>query len=215
MDEASFIYKVDATYRGQTIYFKFPSFNAYGNQLQSLASVTAYELLITDNSVGAIDTATGTLVTGTPNSTATQLDLVTNVVQGTYGVQNVPQGYVLAQLGQSGTAPPTWSPIVTGGGGTGTISNVFVIEQAANFLAAAWDVVLVDTSGGNVTATLPLASANANTNITIKKVASGTNTVTIVGTGTDTVEGGASLTIYYKGTSVSLVSDGVSNWDVI
>jgi len=42
-----------------------------------------------------------------------------------------------------------------------------------------------------------VASANANTTVIIKKVSPDTNTVTIVGTGSDTVEGASSLVINY------------------
>jgi len=77
-------------------------------------------------------------VTGTALSPVAHLDSTVAVVQGTYGVQNVPQGYALAQLGTPGTGAPTWTPLVTGGGGGGSLSNVYVIEQAGNFLAAPW-----------------------------------------------------------------------------
>jgi hypothetical protein len=74
--------------------------------------------------------------------------------------------------------------------------------------------LLCNTTSGDITATLPPAAANPNTEIVIKKVSSDANTVTVVGTGSDTVEGEASLTINYGGSAALFVSDGVSNWDL-
>ena len=42
IDSAVFKYQLDPTYLNQPLYFKFTSFNLYGNQEQSLASVTSY-----------------------------------------------------------------------------------------------------------------------------------------------------------------------------
>jgi hypothetical protein len=42
VDNAVFKYQLDPTYLNQALYFKFTSFNLYGNQEQSLASVTSY-----------------------------------------------------------------------------------------------------------------------------------------------------------------------------
>jgi hypothetical protein len=75
-------------------------------------------------------------------------------------------------------------------------------EISADYTVLAVDSLLyVDTTGGNVIITLPLVSQN-NVNdrfeiIIKKKVAA--NTITINKTGTDTVDGGSSLTL----TSVS------------
>jgi hypothetical protein len=42
IDDAVFKYQLDPIYLGQPLYFKFTSFNLYGNQEQSLADVTSY-----------------------------------------------------------------------------------------------------------------------------------------------------------------------------
>ncbi len=216
MDNASFQYKVDPTYRGDTLYFKFLSFNSYGNNLQSLSNVAPFELVINDDitAIGAIDSATGVLTTGTAITPVSSIDTVASVVQGTYGAQNVPRGYSLVQKSTPGTGIPVWQPIISGGGGAGEISNVFVTEQVGNFAANPWDYVLMDTTAGASIVTLPLTASNPNLFIIVKKVSSDTNTVTLVGTGSDTIEGASSLVLSLPESSVQITSDGVSNWDV-
>lgn len=42
IDSSTFKYQLPPQYIGQTLYFKFPSFNIWGNQLQDLSTCTAY-----------------------------------------------------------------------------------------------------------------------------------------------------------------------------
>jgi len=44
--------QVDPKWFGQTIHFKFTSFNTFGNQLESLATVTDYPFAIPANPLG-------------------------------------------------------------------------------------------------------------------------------------------------------------------
>jgi len=60
LDEASFEYQFDPSYVGKTIYYKFTSFNLFGQNEQSLASVKAYSFTLA-GTAGAIALDTGFL----------------------------------------------------------------------------------------------------------------------------------------------------------
>jgi hypothetical protein len=82
LDQATLIYAVPSNFVGNTIFFKFLSFNAYGNQLQLLGNVVAYDVPIGSLSPGAIDVVSGALRTGTKNWTVHQMDAATSAVHG-------------------------------------------------------------------------------------------------------------------------------------
>lgn len=214
LDQATITYPVDPTYTGQYIYFKFCSFNAYGNQLQSLANVTPYAVKIGGLSPGAIDGDSGVLLTGTENYSAVQLEAAMDVMYGSYGVQNIPAGYGLLSPPSETTGIPQWLPIVTGGGGGGGVANVFFLEISGAYTANAWDYIGASTAGGSYNVTLPLAGANKNTIISLKKISSDANAVTVIPTGSDTVEAGSSFVVSEFNAAVMFVSDGVSNWEI-
>lgn len=99
--------------------------------------------------------------------------------------------------------------------GTTTGGNAYTVaNKTSSFTAVAWGIYLADSTSGNITVTLPAAGANANTLISIKRMSSA-NTVTIVGSGSDTVEGAANLVISYKGSTAELVSDSTANWALV
>lgn len=76
-------------------------------------------------------------------------------------------------------------------------------------------LVYGDTSGGSFTVTLPAASsATANTVYSVEKTAAA-NTLTIAADGSDTVNGGSSLSLTSINSRYDLVSDGVSAWTSI
>ena len=76
-----------------------------------------------------------------------------------------------------------------------------------------YGVYLVNTVsyGATITASLPPAKAHASKRYVLKNI-DGTNPVSIVPNGADTVELLASRALTAAGEKVSLVSDGVSNW---
>lgn len=71
--------------------------------------------------------------------------------------------------------------------------------------------ILADATNGNMTVTLPLSAFSLRA-IGVKKKDATANTVTVLTTGTDLIDGAASavLTIQYQ--SVDCVPDGVSSW---
>jgi hypothetical protein len=75
-------------------------------------------------------------------------------------------------------------------------------------------VILANASSGAVTITLPTASSSAGYKFDIKRIDSTGNTCTIARSGSDTIDGGTSLTLDVQYISVTVVSDG-SAWYII
>ena len=74
-------------------------------------------------------------------------------------------------------------------------------------LADAGWLIVVDTTGGNITVSLPaVATAGDGFVVTLKRVTAGANTLTIDPSGAETVEGAATLLMPTQYTSVMLVS---------
>jgi hypothetical protein len=80
-------------------------------------------------------------------------------------------------------------------------------------LTALDDVVLADTSATGVSITLPAAADFAGSRYTLTRVA-GDNNLTVLPSGSDTINGGNSLELTQIGHSVQLVSDG-SAWQAV
>jgi hypothetical protein len=213
LDGSIFKYTYDPLWQGKTIYLKFQAVNNFGNNPQPLSNLSAVSFTLANTNTGAVDASTGLLVTGTPGHTVSTIDGTVNVLQGSSGINNIPPGYVLVNnTGSTGT--PVWTPItsVPGVGGSGGWT---VVSVSSSFSASAGQLVLATTTSGNITGTLPPAATNADAQICIKKVSSDAHTVTLVGTGSDTVEGSSNLIIQYQHSACTLVSDGSGNWDLI
>ena len=76
-------------------------------------------------------------------------------------------------------------------------------------------VLSFDTTDDNYTLTLlPAATAGEGFEVTVQKSDSGSNTVTIDGSGAETIDGSATLVLSLRHQSVTIRSDG-SNWIVI
>ena len=104
-------------------------------------------------------------------------------------------------------------PASVGNVGTGGGDDMNVVTKTSNYTASANDFVLVDSSAGPVTITIPLASANANKRISVKKISSDSNMVTVTRSGSDHLEiSDTTLTFDTQGVSIDLISDGVSKW---
>jgi len=90
--------------------------------------------------------------------------------------------------------------------------------KTSDYTAEANQRVAVDLSGGSFNVTLPKATTCPAATVVVKKTVDSTNTLTILPNATlpDTVEGGSSFGITGGGKqSVTLYSDGVSNWEII
>jgi hypothetical protein len=104
-----------------------------------------------------------------------------------------------------GDGPPTVANV---GGG----DDMNVVTKTSNYTAVASDFILVDSSSGPVTITIPSASANADKRISVKKISSDGNMVTLARSGSDLLEFDTSITFNSQGVCVDLISDGVSSW---
>lgn len=96
LDQASFQHEYDPTFYGDTISFKFTSFNLLGNQEQSLASVTAYSVTIAGTYRGAVD-----LLTGTAGPQFSASALVVENANFEASAALPPIGWTLYQAGQT------------------------------------------------------------------------------------------------------------------
>jgi hypothetical protein len=75
------------------------------------------------------------------------------------------------------------------------------------------EVVRCDPTGGGFTVTLPSAAAAgaAGRQIIVKNASSSTNTITVDGDGSETIDGSSTKTIATAYGTMNLVSDG-ANW---
>ena len=205
LDQASLIYQYDPTYSGSLIYLKFLSFNLYGNQLQQLGNVLAYELQLVGVGAGAFDAKTGEILVGTKNSPVPFLDAAVSAVHGAYGVNFIPAKHSLIGPA-SGQGTPLWQ--------RSTIPNV--TEQVGAYGASAWDVVLCDTTSGGFNVTLPPTASNPDAEITIQKISSDGNSVAAVITGGsgDSIVGGSNISA--QNGTYTYVADAVNYaWRVV
>lgn len=83
----------------------------------------------------------------------------------------------------------------------------------ATTLTAGDDVLLVDTTAGNLTITLPAASTHRGHAFTVKKTVAA-NTLTLDGAGAETIDGAATLAWATQWTAYTVVSDGTA-WYVL
>lgn len=93
------------------------------------------------------------------------------------------------------------------------LRDVETITAASDTLDSDNDVVFADTSSNNITLNLPAAADNGGLELVVKKT-SAANTLTIVPSGAETIDGQSSIEITTQYTALCLVSDG-SNWWII
>lgn len=86
-------------------------------------------------------------------------------------------------------------------------TNYTVVRGDAGYL------ILVNTTGGNVTVSLPaLSTVGDGFVVTIKRITAGANTLTIDPNGAETIEGAATLSLPTQYQAVNLVSLATSGW---
>lgn len=86
---------------------------------------------------------------------------------------------------------------------------------ASNDNATTLDVVILcNAIGGAITVTLPSAVTNLNKLLIVKKIDSSANAVTVAGSGGQTIDGQASLSVVNQYDAFNVWSDG-SNWYII
>lgn len=95
-----------------------------------------------------------------------------------------------------------------------TIKHAVTPVTSSLVLTSTHSVVFADASGGGITVTLPTAVGIAGRIYTIKRTNSGSNTVTIATTSSQTVDADTTVVLTTQYTSIDVVSDG-SNWKII
>jgi hypothetical protein len=89
-----------------------------------------------------------------------------------------------------------------------------VSAKTGNYTLTSTDrLVTFDCTSGNLTATLPALSGNTGKNYFIKKIDSSTNTLTIDGDGSETIDGATTVTIRSR-YDVYYVTAGASEWHI-
>jgi len=101
---------------------------------------------------------------------------------------------------------------LTSGGGGGAPQYTITTVKTGAYSASFDEVVRADPSGGGFTITLPTASGSTGSTIIIKNVTSSTNIITIDTTGSDTIDGFASVQIEEGYTAWTFVSYGGTEW---
>lgn len=87
-----------------------------------------------------------------------------------------------------------------------------ITPVSSTYLATMDDsIILADDTGGSFDVTLPAATNAGKTFLIVKKNTSA-NTVTIITTGADTIEGQTHVALVAQYDKTLLVADGVSTW---
>lgn len=101
------------------------------------------------------------------------------------------------------TVGGTWSKLSS--------ESVVRVVTATGSVYAADDLVIANAASGAITLTLPSAATITGKEYVFKKTDSSSNQITIVGAGSETIDGSANRKLSARYESVRLVSDG-SNW---
>ena len=89
---------------------------------------------------------------------------------------------------------------------------VKTINISASYTASDEGIIIANATTGGVTITLPTASAASDRLYYIKKIDSSTNSVTIDGAGSETIDDGTTAVLSNQYEAVRLVSDGTEWW---
>ena len=93
--------------------------------------------------------------------------------------------------------------------------NLFVETISTNTeLDNVIDIVKADAVGGSIEITLPIAGLNPGKEYRIKKIDVSFNAVSLIPSGSDTIDGETSFEIGSPQEGYSFISDGVSTWMV-
>lgn len=157
---------------------------------------TLYYKIVAVNDLGESVETTGSYDPEAPTSGS-----VTESGGATLTFGAVPDGQTLRR---SGTTIIGYTP-------TALPRSVLHVSGSTTLLSSA-QIVLVDTSGGAVTLTLPSAASAAE--ITVKNVA-GANSVTLDGAGAQEIDGSATL-VLAAGAKATIAADTInSNWQSV
>lgn len=100
------------------------------------------------------------------------------------------------------------TPAAGGGAGGGDLE---IVTTSVDYTAAVGQMVLVTSTGGNVTVTLPAAAGNINERVAVIKVSLDANIVRVVTPGAETIEGADRVLFRHEDQGGEFKSDG-TNW---
>jgi hypothetical protein len=162
------------------------------------ANGSAWEVGIGTITDASPDTLARTTILASSNSgSAISLTVGNHTVFGTY-----PAGKAVF-LDSNGILTFSKSPVIPyttiTGDTTATTSNVAIFANA---------------TGGAIDVTLYAATSNGGKTLTIKKTDSSSNTVDVIRTASETIDGATTVTLFHQNESVTLISDN-SNWFIV
>ncbi len=106
LDSTIFKYTYDPAWYGQTIYFKFQSFNQFQNEPQDQSTLTAIPFTVSGSGPGSVDAGSGLVLLTQPQPTfhggPKPKPVIPVVGAGTLGWPEVNQPSLLAQIASSG-----------------------------------------------------------------------------------------------------------------
>ncbi len=125
-------------------------------------------------------------------------------------------GAVVPQAGDYTAADVGADPAGTAAAVQTALTQTVVTTAASPYnvvYTTGYHVILVDATAGAITVNLPTAVGNTS-KLDIKKIDSSANTVTVDGSGAQTVDGGATAVLQVQYESIELVSDN-ANWSIV
>lgn len=97
-----------------------------------------------------------------------------------------------------------------------TDSSRTTVTTTSSLLTTQCGLLLVDATAGNITLTLPASGTSTDDAMyMLRRIDSSVNTITVQRAGSDTVEGGTSITLNLDTTTEIQIPAGSSNWRVV
>jgi hypothetical protein len=187
-------------------------YNTTGTASQSTTTVTGSGVSFSNVTVGSIIVFTdnsSAIITAVPTSST-----LTVATSQTVSSQSFKIYYPGTSLNSSGkllvnTTTSHGAYLHVDGNLSSKVSTI----SADTTIDASYSMILGDTSSGNVTLTLPAVSGNTGLQYTVKKI-SASNTLTLDGDGSETIDGSATVAITTNNVAVRIVCNG-SAWYIM
>jgi hypothetical protein len=187
-------------------------YNNTGTASQSGTTVTGSEVNFTNVVVGSVfifDNNKSGVITAVTSSSTLTLNISQSVSSQSFKIYY--PGTCMASNSKMMVNTTTAHPAYFHVEGA-TSSKVSLIAEDTT-IDYTYSVMLVDTSGGNLTITLPAAANSTGVKYTIKKITA-TNTMTIDAHNAETIDGSTTLATSTQWVSYTIVCDG-SEWFII
>jgi hypothetical protein len=107
-----------------------------------------------------------------------------------------------------------WNGLAWAPSGSGLVGSYPIVSTSVSITASPWDIILVTTTAGKVTITLPLAASSTGKPIHVKKISPDGNVMEVDAQGAELIDGQPNYQITGQYVCQTIVSDG-SNWWII